>query len=162
MPYGASIRGGLAFVRRQARWIARERERMDAQATRWQPGSFVWFRGERVLVTENGFDERVRDLAALELPARCGALARQHGIAIMDVRVRDMRSRWGSCSPRRAVTLNWRLVQMPPSVSDYVIVHELMHVRQPNHSCRFWREVESACPEWREAERWLRQHGREV
>jgi predicted metal-dependent hydrolase len=78
------------------------------------------------------------------------------------VTVRNQRSRWGACSPSRAISLNWRLIQMPPSVSDYVIFHELMHLKQPNHSRRFWREVEKVCAWWREAERWLRKHGREL
>lgn len=51
---------------------------------------------------------------------------------------------------------------MPPPVADYVILHELAHLRQPNHSRRFWREVAGICPAWREAERWLRRHGREL
>ena len=76
--------------------------------------------------------------------------------------VRNQRSRWGACSPRRVITLNWRLVQMPPSASDYVILHELMHLRQAIHSRRFWREVDQVCSWWREAERWLRRYGREI
>ena len=51
---------------------------------------------------------------------------------------------------------------MPPSVADYVIFHELAHRRQPNHSRRFWREVEKLCPTWRDSERWLRRHGRDI
>ena len=78
------------------------------------------------------------------------------------VSVRNQRSRWGSCSTRGTIALNWRLIQMPPDVSDYVILHELAHRRQPNHSTRFWREVEALCPWWREAERWLRKHGKEL
>ena len=58
--------------------------------------------------------------------------------------------------------LNWRLIQMPPAVADYVILHELVHLEHPNHSRRFWRGVERVCPEWRAAERWLRRHGREL
>ena len=51
---------------------------------------------------------------------------------------------------------------MPPSVSDYVIYHELMHLKQPNHSRRFWREVALVCPEWQQAERWLKQRGKDL
>jgi predicted metal-dependent hydrolase len=162
VPRGASIKGGLAFVRRQADWIERERLRLQGLAASWTPGSTVWFRGERVPVTADGFQAHARDLAERELPARCIGLARSHGIEIAEVQVRDQRSRWGACSPRRAITLNWRLIQMPSSVSDYVILHELAHVRHPNHSRRFWREVERLCPAWRESERWLRRHGRAI
>ena len=121
-----------------------------------------WFRGEQVTVTTAGFQAHVRELAGQELPARCSELARLHAVDIVGVQVRDQRSRWGACSPRRAITLNWRLVQMPPAVSDYVMLHELAHVRHPNHSRRFWREVERLCPAWRESERWLRRHGRAI
>jgi predicted metal-dependent hydrolase len=76
--------------------------------------------------------------------------------------VRSQRTRWGSCSTRGVIMLNWRLIQLPPWVRDYVLFHELAHLRQPNHSRRFWREVERLCPDWRTAERWLRAHGREV
>jgi predicted metal-dependent hydrolase len=162
IPRGASVRGGLAFVRRQAAWIARERTRLERLAASFTPGSTVWFRGEQVVVTERGFDARVRALADKELPERCHALAREHGVAISRATVRNQRSRWASCSRAAAITLNWRLMQMPPSVSDYVILHELMHVRQANHSRKFWCEVESVCPEWRDAERWLKKHGREI
>ena len=101
-------------------------------------------------------------MANAELPARCMDLARQHGLAVTRVTIRNQRSRWGSCSSRGAIALNWRLVQMPAAVSDYVILHELMHLKQPNHSRRFWREVASVCEGWREAEQWLRAHGREL
>jgi hypothetical protein len=54
------------------------------------------------------------------------------------------------------------LIQTPAFVIDYIILHELMHLRQMNHSNRFWAEVEKVCPSWREAEQWLRKHGREI
>ena len=81
-------------------------------------------------------------LAKQELPPRCFEFAARHDLSVARVSVRNQRSRWGSCSPRRAIMLNWRLVQMPPDVRDYILWHELMHLRQPNHSIRFWREVE--------------------
>ena len=58
------------------------------------------------------------------------------------------------------IALNFRLVQMPPAVCDYVLLHELMHLRQQNHSRRYWRLVEAVCPNYREAERWLRVEGK--
>jgi predicted metal-dependent hydrolase len=94
-------------------------------------------------------------LAAAELPDRCHELAKSAGLTVSKVSVRDQRSRWGACSARSVITLNWRLVQMPYSVRDYVIFHELMHIHHPNHSRRFWREVDRVCSWWRDAERWL-------
>ena len=84
------------------------------------------------------------------------------GVPVARVSVRNQRARWGACSSAGVITLNWRLLQTPPMVSDYVIFHELMHRRQPNHSRRFWKEVASVCPWWREAERWIRQNGRTI
>jgi predicted metal-dependent hydrolase len=184
VPRGASIAGGVRFAERQMAWIVRERARMREARAPWQPGRPIWFRGEvvrievapgvvsvgpeRIPVRGPALDVRaaveshLRALATRELPARCLALATEVGLAVRRVSVRDQRSRWGACSSRGAITLNWRLVQMPPAVSDYVIFHELMHLRQPNHSRKFWREVDAVCRGWRDAERWLRRHGREV
>ena len=92
-------------------------------------------------------------MAEIQLADRCRELADKHAVPITGVSVRDQRSRWGSCSARGSISLNWRLIRMPEFVSDYVILHELMHRRQPNHSARFWNEVGQVCPEWREAER---------
>lgn len=94
--------------------------------------------------------------ASRELPARLHQLAADHGLIATKVTVRNQRSRWGSCSPSGHICLNWRLVLMPDSVRDYVLIHELMHLRQLNHSRRFWRLVEKACPEFEAARQWLR------
>ncbi len=105
-------------------------------------------------------ETHLRRLAGTELPPRCQELAARHGLTITRVTIRNQRTRWGSCSARGAISLNWRLIQMPPDVADYVILHELMHLKQPNHSRKFWREVAAVCDHWRESERWLRQHGK--
>lgn len=184
VPRGASIGGGLAFAARQADWIVRQWQRQRHHAAPWGTGTRVRFRGEVIAIVvadvdvrlgseriprassrddvRTGVEAHLRALAERELPVRCLELARQTQVDVTRVSVRNQRSRWGACSPRRAITLNWRLIQMPPSVSDYIVFHELMHVRQPNHSRKFWREVASVCPWWREAERWLRRNGREI
>ena len=86
-------------------------------------------------------------------------LAAKHGLAHGPISIRNQRSRWGSCARTGNIALNYRLVQMPPAVRDYVLVHELMHLRQQNHSRRFWKLVATACPQYRDAERWLRVEG---
>src|SRR5262249_19181878 len=153
----------------------RERLRRQTRLQPWRDGTTVWFRGEQVVLQVAGstvrwaresttvsddvrraFELHVARLAARELPERCLELAKTVGLPVSRVSVRNQKSRWGACSTRRSITLNWRLLQMPPTVSDYVIFHELMHLKQPNHSRRFWREVDAACSWWREAERWLR------
>lgn len=184
VPRGASIAGGVAFAERQKDWIAGEIERQRARRVPWVTGTRAWFRGEQVPIqvdatravvgseivslrspsddVRNAIERRFRGLATDELPGRCRELAREAGIRVGRVSVRNQRSRWGACSAGRVITLNWRLVQMPTSVRDYVILHELMHVRHPNHSRQFWREVSTVCAWWQDAERWLRRYGRDL
>jgi predicted metal-dependent hydrolase len=95
----------------------------------------------------------------VELPARAWELSALTGVEVKLVTVRDQRSRWGSCSARGTISLNWRLVQTPDLVRDYIIYHELMHLREMNHSSRYWARVEEVCPDWRDAERWLKRNG---
>jgi predicted metal-dependent hydrolase len=147
VPTRASVRGGLEFVERQRAWLARERARIAERAAQ---------RADQVCD-----EDRLRAMAEIQLAARCRELADKHAVPITGVSVRDQRSRWGSCSARGSISLNWRLIRMPGYVSDYVILHELMHRRQPNHSSKFWNEVGHVCPEWRDAERWLRKNGRD-
>ena len=97
--------------------------------------------------------------AAAELPPQLRALAGRHGLEVKRVTIRNQRSRWGSCSSRGHITLNFRLMLMPPEVREYILIHELLHLKQANHSIRFWRLVEAACPGFRDAERWLKKHG---
>ncbi len=97
--------------------------------------------------------------AKVELPARTWELAAVTGVEVKLVTVRNQRSRWGSCSANGTISLNWRLVQTPEFVRDYIIYHELMHLREMNHSERFWARVEEVCPTWREAERWIKRNG---
>jgi predicted metal-dependent hydrolase len=97
-------------------------------------------------------------LAASELPPVVMAYAEMHGLRVERVSVRSQRSRWGSCSRRGVISLNWRLLQAPVSVRDYLVLHELMHLREMNHSRRFWAHVANACPEYKHAETWLSQH----
>ncbi len=84
------------------------------------------------------------------------------GVSYRQIQVRDQRTRWGSCSPRGTLSFNWRLVLAPYEVLDYVVVHELCHLREANHSHRFWRLVESRRPNWRAQRDWLRHHGPEL
>ena len=84
------------------------------------------------------------------------------GVSYRRIEVRGQRTRWGSCSTRGTLSFNWRLVLAPFDVLDYVVVHELCHLREPNHSRRFWSLVESRRPGWREQRAWLREYGAEL
>ena len=94
--------------------------------------------------------------ARRELPARLLELAAVTGLAVSRVSIRNQRWRWGSCSPDGHICLNWRLVTMPDWVRDYVLIHELMHLKRMDHSRAFWKLVAAACPRFREARAWLR------
>ncbi len=141
IPRGGSRREAVAFVRRSEAWIARQRARVRARA---------------LPPEEAG---RLRDLAAAVLPARLFALAAAHGLTVGRVSIRDPKARWGSCGRDGHICLNWRLVRMPDWVRDYVLIHELMHLREMNHSPRYWALVEAACPHVHDARLWLRTHG---
>jgi predicted metal-dependent hydrolase len=98
----------------------------------------------------------LRQLAQKELPDRTAALAKRHAVTVHRVTVRDQKTRWGSCSIRGTISLNWRLIQTPPQVVDYIIIHELMHRREMNHSARYWKLVADAFADYQDAELWLK------
>jgi predicted metal-dependent hydrolase len=102
-------------------------------------------------------------LAAREL---LSALAEEEserlGVEYARIQIGGQRTLWGSCSARGTLSFNWRLVLAPLEVLDYVVVHELCHLRVPNHSRRFWALVERHRPGWREQRHWLREHGPEL
>lgn len=187
IPRGGSESFARGFLAEKADWIQTQLDRLanePGHASRWDADTLVLFRGERVPLEpmpggcrlgdefirlrepqtdwRPAVEAHLRQLADLELPPLVGAFAARHGLPLKRVSVRSQRSRWGSCSRLGTVSLNWRLVQTPILVRDYLIAHELAHLRQMNHSQRFWQVVEGYFPAWREAERWLRQHGREL
>jgi len=100
--------------------------------------------------------------AATHAAARLAHFAPQVGRAARKLVIRAQRTRWGSCSARGTISLNWRLMQAPPEVLDYVVVHELCHLLVPNHSPRFWAEVARVLPDWRDQRAALRQFGRSM
>jgi predicted metal-dependent hydrolase len=88
--------------------------------------------------------------------------AERLGLVYRSIAIRDLRTRWGSCSSRGNLSYSWRLILAPSEVLEYVVVHELLHLRQLNHSKAFWRLVEAARPNWKEQAGWLREHGQEL
>ena len=140
IPRGGSRREADAFALRLGDWIARQRAGLA-----------------RPIGEDNRHEARAR--ATVELPLRLAELALVHGLDVQRVSVRSQHSRWGSCGRNGHISLNWRLVLMPDAVRDYVLIHELMHLRRLDHSPAFWRLVADACPEYATARRWLRQHG---
>jgi predicted metal-dependent hydrolase len=187
IPRGGSITEARRFAERNQAWLERQVSRLATHPVRpqeWLIGTEILLRGELVRIEagatgESGLirfgGETLRTvscasnlrrpierylwrLAAEELPPRVLEFAATHQLQVRRITVRNQKSRWGSCSPRGTISLNWRLVQAPAFVRDYIIVHELMHLRQMNHSARFWREVDSAFPGYQAAERWLKRN----
>ena len=188
VPRGGTDAEARKFAERHVGWLEQQLQRQAARPkrpTNWQLGSEILYRGDTVRLEAgaNGeanqirfsdqllrvadptadlrpaVERHLRKLATAELTARTLELAALHQSPVRRVTVRSQRSRWGSCSRRGTVSLNWRLIQAPVFVRDYIILHELAHLREMNHSARFWREVERLCPTYADAERWLKRHG---
>jgi predicted metal-dependent hydrolase len=90
---------------------------------------------------------------------RTEALSELLGVRPRRVSIRDQKTRWGACTARGTLTFSWRLVLAPPSVLDYVVIHELCHLRHHHHGKTFWQMVESACPAFETHRAWLRENG---
>jgi len=188
IPVRGSEREARRFVEQHRDWLQRARERWHRRPKGeeiWSLGARVLWRGvlHEIRLAASGPSPRVclaadvfrvptlaGDLrsaleaqfarrARIELPARAWELSAVTQMNIKQVTVRNQRTRWGSCSAGGVISLNWRLVLTPDSVRDYIIYHELMHLREMNHSARFWARVGEVCPGWREAETWIKQNG---
>jgi predicted metal-dependent hydrolase len=85
--------------------------------------------------------------------------ARRHDLLPAAVRVKEQKRLWGSCSPKGRINLNWRLIFAPPPVFEYVVVHELCHLREPHHQAPFWRLVGHVLPDFEQRRRWLKNNG---
>lgn len=192
VPRGGTRKGALAFANEHRSWLRAEQQRILALRMRPEPGlrvgDEVWWRGararlelekdwgrpvlrwarERLYIADEGMNlalplqRHARELAAREFPERVRELAARVGLKVGRVTIRDQKSRWGSCSSSGNVSLNWRLLLAPAECRDYVIWHELMHLREMNHSAAFWRLVAEVCPNYRESESWLRRHQAEM
>jgi hypothetical protein len=184
IPRTGSAREAWEFAQRQGPWLERQLKNLASRPVRpkeWRVGTEIIFRGQWVQLDSGSanvvrldselipvadttadlrpaIERHLRALAAKELPARTLEFAALHQLSVQRVTVRAQRSRWGSCSFRGVISLNWRLIQTPPFVRDYIILHELMHLRQMNHSARFWNEVQRACPDYKQAKSWLKEN----
>jgi predicted metal-dependent hydrolase len=146
IPRRGSRREATAFYEQQREWIRQQQERVAKVRDRL-PADLP--------------DDARRELQARarrELPERLLQLAGDAGVSVRKVSVRNQKHRWGSCSPSGLICLNWRLITMPPWVRDYVLYHELMHLKRMDHSAAFWKLVAEVCPDYKRARRWLRRH----
>lgn len=134
-----------AFVRRKMPWIQQALSRLSAQ-----PAPAVLTMPEL---------EALRGQARAYFASRCSALAPQVGVTYGRITIRSQRTRWGSCSARGNLNFNCLLMLCPEEIRDYVVVHELCHRLEMNHSPAFWAEVERVLPRYRLCRQWLQDHG---
>jgi len=184
-PWRLPLSGIEAFLHRHQDWVWQRLEGIS-HAHVWRSGMSLPYRGGRCellwlpdvpakahlqagLVRVGGPWQEVerqvlawyRREAAERLAERLAYHAGRIGVQTPAWRLSNARTRWGSLSPKGVVSLNWRLVKMPDTVLDYVICHELAHLRQRNHSPAFWREVAELYPHHHQAREHLRQLGRQ-
>ncbi|WP_424812839.1 M48 family metallopeptidase [Roseococcus sp. YIM B11640] len=183
LPNRTAKRHGLALLNEHAGWVM---QRLGALAPerRFEPGTSVPIGGvehrirhdpgrrgsafleDGALVVTGDADfvpRRVRDFLRAEALRRIGVAARPHaealGVTPRAIRLKDTKTRWGSCAPDRTLAFSWRLILAPDWVLDYVVAHEVAHLREMNHSDRFWSLVEARTPHRHKATEWLRRHG---
>lgn len=180
LPPRTARRAGMALLATHAAWIA---QRLATLAPRVAlvPGAVVPLGGVPhvvrvvadgagrvavgVIVVKDGPDLPRRIVAVLrgEALARIAALVERHAAALgatpRALRLKDTRSRWGSCAPDGTLAFSWRLVMAPGWVLDYVVAHEAAHLREMNHSSRFWAQVAALTPHRDAAVAWLRANG---
>ncbi len=100
-----------------------------------------------------------RRMAKDIISRECEVLAKKMGVTYNRITIKDQKTRWGSCSSKGNLNFSWRLILMHPLVGRYVMVHELAHLKQMNHSKAFWDEVELAMPRYKKRKEWLRNNG---
>ncbi|MCE9645647.1 MAG: M48 family metallopeptidase [Chloroflexi bacterium] len=105
------------------------------------------------------FTRWYRERALAVLAERVALYSKTYGFTPKQVRINSAKTRWGSCSPDGTLNFTWRLVMAPLDVIDYVVVHELAHLRVRDHSRKFWNVVEKIYPEYKKQRKWLRENG---
>ncbi len=145
-PLGAAGAGADFFVESHKEWIDSRRK------------AYERIRIERLSYTE---EERSagRQRAKAVLEEKCRYFARRMGVDYGRITVREQKTRWGSCSGAGNLSFNWKLALMPEEILDYLVVHELAHRREMNHSQRFWEIVEKEIPDYKKRRDWLRKNG---
>jgi hypothetical protein len=116
-------------------------------------------RREDVVRGRDHFIRWYTDHARAWLEPRMTAAAQRVGVAPTGLEIRDLGFRWGSCSPGGTVNFHWATIRLPPTIIEYVLVHELVHLHEPNHMPDFWHRLKRAMPDYRARKQWLAEHG---
>lgn len=191
LPPSMAISGAQSFLDAHTGWVAQRLSRLPDRIL-FRPGALIPVRGVPHRIVHwsrvRGATHTAKDVAGVEIIAVCGDEAGISGrvrrflsgqaeadlrdsvlrhSASLDVvarrlTLRDTRSRWGSCSSSGALSFSWRLILAPPFVLDYLAAHEVAHLKEMNHSPRFWRLVYRLCARTEEAERWLNRNGSDL
>ncbi|HIX77386.1 MAG TPA: M48 family metallopeptidase [Candidatus Fusicatenibacter merdavium] len=149
-PLGCTEKRAAEFVEQKKEWILKNQRKMQEQSLQ---------RRENELPPEER-EKMIRE-ACRVFPRRVAFFAEKMGVTYGRITIREQKTRWGSCSSKGNLNFNWKLIRMPQEILDYVVVHELAHRMEMNHSPRFYRIVASVLPDYRIRERWLKAHGGE-
>lgn len=133
------------FVDAKARWIGKHLERISKR--------------EDMRPTPEKTLQELAAAALQDIPGRVAKYAAAMGVDYGRITIRAQKTRWGSCSARGNLNFNCLLMLCPEAVRDYVVIHELCHRKELNHSARFWHEVETIMPDYAVHRRWLKEHG---
>ncbi|MBP7233101.1 MAG: M48 family metallopeptidase [Syntrophaceae bacterium] len=105
------------------------------------------------------FEDFYREKAALKIKERLKLIEDKFSVKPSSVKVLDLRNRWASWTPKNGLNFNWKCAMAPVGVLDYIIMHEMVHLKYPSHSHAFWNELDKKMPDYRERENWLKQNG---
>lgn len=155
-PKGTPDREIWRAVEEKKKWIVEHYLEMEARQRAVQE------KGVPDYVKYPALENKYRRAAKEKLGQRTAYFARLMGVSYGKVTVRAAKTRWGSCSGAGNLNFHWKLVLMPPEVLDYVVVHELAHRKEMNHSPAFWAEVERILPDYKARRRWLKTYGQSV
>ena len=143
-PYGITKRQVEEFLDEKKDWILQTRQRVEKRKT------------EQIPISEEVRREGI-ERAKRIFPERTAYFAKRMGVDYGRITIREQKTRWGSCSSKGNLNFNWKLVLLDPELLDYVVVHELAHRREMNHSKNFWKIVEAELPDYREHRRRLKE-----
>lgn len=152
-PKGLSNQAVMDFVKERQAWIVQkwfETERIRRQKAERPPRDYE---------QNPALEAQYRKEARRRITERAAYFAEKMGVNYGRIAIKAAKTRWGSCSARGNLNFHWKLILMPPAILDYVVVHELAHRIEMNHSPRFWTQVERILPDYRERRRWLKENG---